>query len=201
MHLSRQSESMRQACVQSVAVVLSALLHPLVFVGIASLAVLSTIEGQVALGLRDVLVFWLSLCPGLAYLIAMKRARRALAYSAVFLPLLLGGIGVTGLIYAAVGAPPRALGVIGTTFCVTLGATWINRRWNMSFHASLSMSCAVLVEPFVPLLSVLLAVLSVLVGLARLPIRQHTPAQVSAGWIYGLSVTGSLLGLVLRYVN
>jgi membrane-associated phospholipid phosphatase len=77
-----------------------------------------------------------------------------------------------------------------------LGCLLINRFWKISFHAAIAMICAALFIHIAPLITIFIAILGIIVGLSRLPLGLHTPAQVLAGWPYGFGSISLLLLLL-----
>jgi membrane-associated phospholipid phosphatase len=55
------------------------------------------------------------------------------------------------------------------------------------------MGCVALLTPLSPPIALSISILAILAGLARLPIHEHTFAQVLAGWLYGFGITTMLL--------
>lgn len=62
------------------------------------------------------------------------------------------------------------------------------------------MICAALFLPIDPSFVLSFAILGMIAGFSRLPLGWHTPQQVIAGWIYGLSAT-SLLLMVFMFLR
>jgi hypothetical protein len=184
---------MRLQSALRVAQLISTLFHPLVLI----LALTALIGGQIRssaiLGVRDALILALCLLPGLLYLFIAKRNGQSVRYHQIVLPLMLTGLVVAFFIYTSLGTPSIALRGLAIALVVGVGATIIDRFWDMSFHASIAMSCAALLIPFSLYQMVVVALIGIIVGIARLPIKQHTIPQVVAGWLYGFGVTAVLV--------
>lgn len=178
---------------------LSLLFHPLILIGITAIALNIQAHHNIPLGLRDTLIFVLCLMPGLIYLALQKRKKQPVNYGYRVLPLLLVGLVATFGIYWFLKTPLQILQGVFIALIIGIGATIIERRWDMSNHAWVPMSCAAMWFPFSTYIAFGCVVIGLVAGLARLPIRQHSLVQVIGGWIYGFGVTFTLVNLILRF--
>jgi hypothetical protein len=186
-----------QPALLRIAYTISILFHPLVLILTLTALIGSQVRSSAILGVRDALILALCLLPGLLYLLVAKRNGQPVHYHRVVLPLMLVGLVVSFFIYRYIGTPNTALRGLAIALVVGVGATIIDRFWDMSFHASIAMSCAALLIPFSFYQMVVTAIIGIVVGVARLPIKQHTIPQVVAGWIYGFGVTMVLVILFI----
>jgi hypothetical protein len=186
---------------------LSYALHPAVLL-LLTMALVSP-SGQSGAGRAplDVGILLLGLLPGLGY-IAWKVRRGAVSHPhlllkeerRVVLPLFLLGFAGSLLLYWLSGAP--AFIATGMAIGLLEGAalTVITRFWKISFHACVSMTCAAFLLPSSATLAALMGLAALVAGVARLPIKHHTLAQVVAGWAFGFGVTLALLTLFTDYL-
>ncbi|MBX9244631.1 phosphatidic acid phosphatase [Actinotalea ferrariae] len=104
---------------------------------------------------------------------------------------------IAGLIIAILRDAPLSIAAfiiaaIGTQAILFV----INLAWKISFHAGVSTGIAIiLASEFSPTLLVVLIPLVVLVGWARVAVREHTVAQV----LVGAPVGGASLALIYQY--
>ena len=188
---------------ERVAHLLSYALHPAVLMVGTMVALSACGRGSLALSLLDAAILLAGLLPGLAY-IAVKARRGEFSHyhlllkeeRRVVLPLLLLGLLGSLLVFWLSGAPRFVVDGLLIGLLGGIGVTVITRFWKISLHATVSMACAAFCLPVSLPLAGLMALIALLTGLARLPIKHHTPAQVLAGWAYGLGVTGLLLWLL-----
>lgn len=103
--------------------------------------------------------------------------------------LVIAGFAATLLMDGLLGVPRIALVSLVIGMIAGAGATIINRFWDMSFHAATSAGCAALFVAISWPLTMGLMFLSLVVGLARLPMKHHTLPHVVGGWIYGFGCT------------
>lgn len=168
------------------------LLHPAVALA-ATLALLSAQARPGAAGvLLDLLVLAAGLVPGLGY-IALRMRQGRLSHPHVLLvrerravlPILLAGLVGSGAAYTALGAPPAVTGAMFAGLLAGAGATLVNFVWKLSLHAAVATGCAVLLWPALPAAAGTMAAAALLVGMSRVVMAHHSPAQVLAGWLYG----------------
>jgi membrane-associated phospholipid phosphatase len=154
------------------------------------------IQNSIVLGLRDTVILICCLIPGIIHFATggNKTKKRFIT-----LLLMLSGLVTLLAAYYLIDTPPTTLKGLVISIIVGSGAIIIDRFWDMSFHASISMSCAALFIPFSTAIMLIVGSLSIIVGLARLPIKQHTPIQVIAGWVYGYGLTSVLVFLLLPH--
>lgn len=184
--------------VSQIARFLSRLFHPLNIIALTALSLNSHVHQNYLLGVRDTLILVLCLAPGLVYFAIQKRKSQKVRYTQVVFPLFLLGLGATFTIYTLLGNPPTILQGVIISLLVGIGATLIEKQWDMSNHAWVPMSCAALWLPFSLTITLLLLVVGLITGLARLPLRQHTLLQVFVGWLYGFTATYLLVVLILK---
>jgi membrane-associated phospholipid phosphatase len=182
-----------QSALMRIAHAVSILFHPLVLILMLTVLISGQVRSSAILGVRDALILALCLLPGFLYLLVAKRQNQSVRYHRVVLPLMLVGLVISFFIYRSIGTPNIALRGLAIALVVGMGATVIDRFWNMSFHASIAMSCAALLIPFSLYQMVVIAIIGIVVGIARLPIKQHTIPQVVAGWLYGFGATAVLV--------
>lgn len=185
-----------------VADALSYVLHPGVL-ALLTVAVFSS-HFRNALGvLGDLAIIIAGLLPGSIYIVyktrrgdfghyhmTLKEERR------VAFPLLFLGLCASFAVYAWIGAPALMLREMLVALVAGGGMLAITRVWKISAHSSIAMICAaVLLTISVPF-ALLVAALGVAVGVSRLVVKHHRPAEVLAGWAYGFGAT-ALLNLLL----
>lgn len=166
--------------------------HPLSFICLTLFLINWKTQHSLLYGIVDTALLVLCLVPSIVYL-ASTRTTRPPARKPIAITLLLLGVALTAAMYSVKGSSTFQVNSLVIGMLGALGITFIHRRWNMSFHAATSMGCAALLVPIAPTLAVLMALLAVITGLARLPIGAHTPLQILAGWTYGFGVTSLLL--------
>jgi membrane-associated phospholipid phosphatase len=182
-----------------VAHVISRLLHPFVMMGLTSVLMGLLTQRTLEQGTLYTAILALCLLPGILWYSAVRTNRLKPSHPyRVELLLLLVGFAATLLIYNLIGVPRIALLSLVVGIIAGAGATIINRVWDISFHAATSAGCAALFVVISWPATVGLAILSLVVGLARLPIKQHSLAQVVGGWIYGFGCTTILMLLLTR---
>lgn len=114
-------------------------------------------------------------------------------------PLLIGvvGAGVAFLLFVADGAPRLMPLFTVFTFVQMLLIMLITLRWQISIHTMSAAVAAVTIGVLYGAGSgLLLAPLVVLVGVARLKLERHTPAQVIAGAALGVALTLGMAAFV-----
>jgi membrane-associated phospholipid phosphatase len=177
---------------RQLALLISRVAHPINIVCLTLLIINSIAQQDVLLGLVDTSILLLGLAPGIVYLVTSRhRPTTNRKYIAICL-LLLGVAATIGVYTTGTTSPTQtrslAVGILGG-----IGITLIHRYWNISFHAATSMGCVALLTPLSPPIALSIGILAILAGLARLPIHEHTFAQVLAGWLYGFGITTMLL--------
>lgn len=184
------------------AFVVSHILHPAVLLVVAIFLLGVVTQSSLGLAILATGIFVLGLLPGLLYHARAVGFRQGKTYHddphyhRFVLPLFLGGLLMVAMLYWVVGVHPQQIIFLMILITTITGGIVINRFSKMSFHAAVSMSCALIFLPFSWTLVAVGAACSLLVGLSRLPLRRHSWAQVVAGWIYGASATALLLLLV-----
>ncbi len=175
--------------------VVSYVLHPVLMMLATSLLLSVQAHGNALRALGEASLLLLGLLPGLLYLgVGVARGKFGHLHLLdkeerhVVLPLVVLGLLAVFLAYELADAPAPlvrgvALGTLGG-----LGVVVITRFWKISLHASVGAGCAALFAATSPITLGVMGALALLSGLARLPIRHHTPAQVVVGWAYGLAV-------------
>jgi len=148
--------------------------------------------------LLDLGILILGLLPGLLYITIKTRKGEFSHYHLLLkeerriaLPLFFAGLLGSFLLYRWTQAPLPMMRGMAIGLLAGLGAILISRFWKISLHAAVAMGCAGLFLPISGMTVGLFAVLGLIVGLARLRVHHHTPAQVIVGWIYGFGM-GSL---------
>jgi len=179
-------------------------LHPAVLMVLTVILISGHARNSLALTLMDMAILIAGLLPGLLYIyirtkqghfshyhLLLKEERR------IVLPLLFLGMVGSFVLYALTQAPAIMLRGMLIGLLAGAGAILISRFWKISLHAAVAMGCAAL---FIPISwSILLGIsaLGIVVGISRLVVKHHTPAQVIGGWIYGLGVTSLLVWILL----
>ncbi len=196
----------RAAVVPRVAYFLSSILHPAVALLVAAALLSAGERRSLGLTVLDLGILAAGILPGLAYIFVRTRRGAFSNYHLLLkeerytvFPILLLGLAGTYVIYHLLDAPSglvRAtlLGLLGG-----LGASVINRFWKISIHAAVPMGCSALFLPEDPSLALGLAAMALIAGLARLPIKHHSVAQVAGGWLYGFGVTYLLARMLGGY--
>lgn len=182
---------------------ISLLFHPAVIMVLAAIFLSSYVRQDAKLVVVDIVILLGSILPGLIYIyikarrgdfshyhLLLKQERR------IVFPILLAGLVGAFVLYLLIGAPPLLIRGMVAGILGGAGAAIISRFWKISIHAAVAMGCAALFLPVsIPLMFGFVA-LGLIAGLARLPIKHHTPAQVVVGWLYGFGLTSTLLWLM-----
>lgn len=180
-----------------VAQITSKVLHPLVMMGLTSVLMGVLTNRTAVQGVLSTTVLAVCLLPGTIYYVVAQKNPAAVRHRyRMELMLLIAGFAATLLIYSVLGVPRIALVSLVIGIIAGAGATIINRFWDISFHAATSAGCAALFVAISWPATIALIFLSILVGLARLPIKQHSLPQVIGGWIYGFGCTAMLVLLL-----
>ena|SRR5688572_841337 len=185
---------------------LSYILHPAVLMLLTVVLVSTWTRGSLAWVVIDVCILIIGLLPGLLYIYIKTRRGQFSHYHLLMkeeryiaLPLLFVGVLASFGLYALTQAPTIMMRGMVIALLAGLGAIIISRFWKISLHAAVAMGCAGLFIPISWIAVGGFAILGLIVGLARLRVRHHTPAQVIVGWIYGFGM-GSLSVIWLRNV-
>jgi membrane-associated phospholipid phosphatase len=185
---------------------LSYILHPAVLMLLTVVLVSTWTRGNLAWVLLDVGILIIGLLPGLLYIYVKTRQGHFSHYHLlkkeerhIALPLLFVGVLASFGLYKLTQAPTIMMRGMAIGLFAGLGAIIISRFWKISLHAAVAMGCAGLFIPLSWQVAVCFALLGLIVGVARLRARHHTPAQVIVGWIYGFGM-GSLSVIWLRNV-
>jgi membrane-associated phospholipid phosphatase len=190
--------------IQRTAHALGYILHPAVLMVLAILLLSARLRHNALLTLMDMGILVAGLFPGLLYVyvktrrgdfghyhLLLKEERR------IALPLVFVGLVGSFVLYALTGAPAIMMRCEVVGLVVGAGAMIISRFWKISLHATIAMGCAALFMPISPSILLVMAVVGILVGISRLVVKHHTPAQVIGGWLYGFGVTGILVWLLV----
>lgn len=184
------------------AFLVSRILHPAVLLVVATFLLGVVTQSSLSRAFLTTGIFVLGLLPGLLYHARAVGFRQGKTYHDdphyhhFVLPLFLVGLLGVAALYWIVGVHPQQIVFLMILITSVTGGIVINRFSKMSFHAAVSMSCALIFLPFSWVLVAVGVACSLLAGLSRLPLRRHSWLQVVAGWIYGASATTLLLLLV-----
>jgi membrane-associated phospholipid phosphatase len=183
---------------------LSYLLHPAVLMILTVMLISTWTRGNPAWVVLDVGILIIGLLPGLLYIYNKTRRGHFSHFHLLLkeerhiaLPLLFVGVLASFGLYGLTQAPIIMMRGMLIALFAGLGVIIISRFWKISLHAAVAMGCAGLFIPISLVAAGVFAILGLIVGLARLRVRHHTPAQVLMGWIYGFGM-GSLSILWLR---
>jgi membrane-associated phospholipid phosphatase len=110
--------------------------------------------------------------------------------------ILLAGVGTASVVYMLMGAEATQIRSLYVGIVPGVGIILLHRCWNISLHAATATACVALVLPLSSLVATFLSIPAIAVGLARLPLRQHTLPQVLAGWAYGFGMITIFLHLL-----
>src|SRR5579859_3039721 len=190
--------------IRRIAHALGYILHPAVLMVFAILLLSAQLRHNAVLTLMDMGILVAGLAPGLLYVyiktrrgefghyhLLLKEERR------IALPLVFVGLVGSFVLYALTGAPAIMMRCEVVGLVVGAGAMIISRFWKISLHATIAMGCAALFIPISPVIMIGLAVLGIIVGISRLIVKHHTPAQVIGGWVYGFGATACLVWLLV----
>jgi membrane-associated phospholipid phosphatase len=201
-----KSSHLPGAFLDRLAALLSYILHPAVLMILTVVLVSAWTRDNPAWVIVDVGILTLGLLPGLLYIYIKTRRGQFSHFHLLLkeerhtaLPLLFVGVLASYSLYTLTQAPTIMMRGMVIALFAGLGAIVISRFWKISLHAAVAMGCAGLFIPISWTITVIFAVAGLIVGLARLRIHHHTPAQVVIGWIYGFAM-GSLSVLWLRNV-
>jgi membrane-associated phospholipid phosphatase len=186
------------------AALLSYILHPAILMMLTVVLVSIWTRGNPIWAVLDLSILILGLLPGLLYIFIKTRQGHFTNYHLLLkeeryiaLPLLFIGLLVSFGLYQLTHAPTIMMRGMAIGLVAGLGAIIISRFWKISLHAAVAMGCAGLFIPISWTVTGVFTILGLIVGLARVRVRHHTPAQVVVGWIYGFGM-GSLSILWLR---
>ena len=201
---TNEGQNSSEGLPQRVSHALGYILHPAVLMVFAILLLSARLRHNALLTLMDMGILVAGLFPGLLYVyvktrrgdfghyhLLLKEERR------IALPLVFVGLVGSFVLYALTGAPAIMMRCEVVGLVVGAGAMIISRFWKISLHATIAMGCAALFIPVSPTILLVLAVLGILVGISRLVVKHHTPAQVIGGWLYGFGVTALLVWLLV----
>ena len=184
------------------AYLLSNVLHPAIFLVCSTALYSSFVRQPKAYALLDTLILVAGIIPALTYVEVLKQrgavASRHLTKREerpVALALALAGFVGSLVVYRLINAPEQLIVELLILLIGGIPISLITLVWKISFHAAVAAACAALFLTISPLVTLCLMALALLVGLARIPIDHHTPAQVVAGWAYGFLVTAALSAL------
>src|SRR5687767_13004974 len=184
--------------------VLSYILHPAVLILLTVVLVSTWTRDSAAWEVLEDGILIIGLLQGLLYIYVktkqghfshyhlLKKEERRIA-----LPLLFVGVLASFGLYALTQASIIMMRGMAIGLFAGLGAIIISRFWKISLHAAVAMGYAGLFIPISWIAAGVFAILGLIVGLARVRVRHHTPAQVIVGWIYGFGM-GSLSVIWLR---
>ena len=183
---------------------LSYILHPAIIMLLTLALISNSLHHNPAQVMLDIIILGIGLFPGLLYIylktkrgdfghyhLLLKQERR------IALPLLVAGMIVSLTLYTFIRTSSTLFNDILIAIAGGIGVTIISRYWKISLHASVSMGAAALLMPISLLLSTVMIMLSIIAGVSRLIVKQHTVTQVIIGWIYGYGVTSVLLHLMM----
>lgn len=183
---------------------LSYLLHPAVLMLITVVLISGHSRNNPTLTVMDVAILIGGLLPGLVYIYFKTRRGEFSHYHLllkeerhIVLPLLLVGMMASLALYILTSAPAIMLRGMVVGLVAGAGAVAISRFWKMSLHAAVGMGCAALFIPLSWALVGVMAALAFIVGVSRLAVKHHTPAQVIVGWAYGFGVAGLMVWLLM----
>jgi hypothetical protein len=154
-------------------------LHPLMFVNISSWIVNLYIYHNPLRALLNPTILLVLLLPGVFY-IKREKARRNGVYNRgiAFITIMFGFFGAI-LIYILTRTPDVIIYNAVIAFVVIMIAMIINRFWwDISFHSAIPMCCVALLVPVSGGAALFVGLFALLVGLSRIPIRQHTVHQL-----------------------
>jgi membrane-associated phospholipid phosphatase len=87
------------------------------------------------------------------------------------------------LILILANAPPVLIACLIAAVLSTGLGYLVNRYTKLSLHSAAIAGCAIVLLLTFPLLGILLAIFTPLVGWARIRLKHHTPLQILIGWI------------------
>jgi hypothetical protein len=177
--------------------------HPTLMIALGFFLIGVHANQSVAVALIDMALFVIGAIPALAYHYAARRQVRdhvqVRQYHRITMLLVVTGLALTFGALLLRAAPADELWRLAIIMLAIVGGIAVNRVTQMSFHASMSMIGAGALIGISWGVVALFAAVSIAVGLARLPLRQHTLGQVVLGWAYGF-FTPSLFLLMLHYL-
>jgi membrane-associated phospholipid phosphatase len=180
--------------VKRVAQVISTIVDP-IYIGCLTLLIVNTlVRGNILRALVDTSILLVCLVPGIVYRIHTRTYDNDI-YKVYTMCILLVGVGTTSVLYTLIGAEATQIRSLYIGILPGIGIILLHQRWNISLHAATAMACVALLLPLSALAATFLSVPAIAVGLARLPLRQHTVPQVLAGWAYGFGTITILLRL------
>lgn len=184
---------------------LSYMLHPMLLMLLTMMLVSYLAGSSWGFVFLDLLILAAGLAPGMGYIIWKTRRGDFSHYHLLLkeerftvFPLMIVGLLGSVAAYYFLGRPVQFIegGVVG--IIGGIGAAVINRFWKMSIHAGVAAGCVGLLW-FISLpWAAVMGLLALLSGLARIPIKHHTPLQVLVGWLYGFGLTVLLWRLLFQ---
>jgi membrane-associated phospholipid phosphatase len=182
---------------------ISMFLHPAVVMILTAVLLSNYVRGDPSRVLIDLAILIAGILPGLIY-IYVRTKRGDFGHYHLLLkeerhtvfPILIVGLIGSFALYLFIGTPGLMLRGMVAGILGGVGVAIISRFWKISIHAAVTMGCAALfLSVSIPVMFGFI-VLGIIVGLARLPIKHHTPAQIVVGWFYGFFFTSALLWLM-----
>jgi membrane-associated phospholipid phosphatase len=173
--------------------VLSYILHPVLLMVATAMVISIHIRHDIFLMLFDVAIVACGLLPGTVFIYLKKRRGDFGHYHlllirerSIVLPILLAGLAAALAVFYLTRAPTGITSSMTIALLGGIGITIISRFWKISLHAAIAMGCAALLLSISVYYALAACILSLLVGVSRLIVRQHTVIQVVAGWMFGL---------------
>lgn len=184
--------------------VLSYVLHPAVLMLATVVLISSQMRSSLVLTLMDLIILLAGLLPGLLYIYVRTKRGKFSHYHLllkeerrIVLPLLLLGMVASFVLFVVAKAPSIMLREMVIGLLAGAGAVVISLFWKISLHSAVAAGCAALFVPFSWSMVVILLFLALLVGVLRLVVRHHTPAQVIGGLLYGFGISSLLVYLLI----
>ncbi len=180
--------------VERIAHVVSKIVDPIHIGCLTVLLVNILARGNMLHALIDTIILLVCLVPGIAYRIHTRNHHER--YKLYTMSILLAGVGTASVVYMLMGAEATQIRSLYVGIVPGVGIILLHRCWNISLHAATATACVALVLPLSSLVATFLSIPAIAVGLARLPLRQHTLPQVLAGWAYGFGMITIFLHLL-----
>ena len=94
---------------------------------------------------------------------------------------------ITLLVLIFGGGPPIVTACIISAVLATIFGYLVNRYTKLSLHSAAMAGCTTVLIVTAPLIGIILALFTPLVGWARIKLKHHTPVQILIGWILPMS--------------
>jgi membrane-associated phospholipid phosphatase len=94
------------------------------------------------------------------------------------------------------GGPPIVTACLVSAVLATVIGYLVNRYTKLSLHSAALAGCTIVLIVTAPLIGIVMALFTPLVGWARIRLKHHTPLQILIGWIIPVACVLIVFGLL-----